>query len=271
MAQERAADFDRLEERLVLRGQLVARTALRIGSGGSGELDAADLPVLRDSEGAPFIPGGSLKGAIRSTIEALVRGAGLPTESGIRACDPLLEDESTCGYHKSGDRRKVSTDTHCALCQLFGSRVVASHVRFSDAMLVRSEEERRERIVPVEIRDGVAIDRDLKRVHRGHKYDFEVVSAGSNFALEVFVENPRPWLMGLLAIGFDQLNDGFTAIGGFTSRGLGRVDLKWDGMRRVGARELLENRTGIALDPDAMALEFGRWREALAARAKGGD
>ena len=64
-----AADFHVLHKRLRLMGTLTTRTALRIGSGGSGELDAADLPVLRDAEGFPLIPGGSLKGVLRSTIE----------------------------------------------------------------------------------------------------------------------------------------------------------------------------------------------------------
>ena len=69
------ADFHFLNERIKLSGTLITRTALRIGSGSAGELDAVDLPVLKDADGFPLIPGSSIKGALRSTIEALMRGA----------------------------------------------------------------------------------------------------------------------------------------------------------------------------------------------------
>lgn len=263
------ADFHKLERRLRLLGQIITRTALRIGSGGSGELDGADLPVLRDAQGYPFIPGASLKGSLRSTIEALVRGAEFDQEIGLWACDPLLEREEggACGYHGTGKRRDVDPENHCAICRLLGSRVVASHVRFCDA-LIRLPETDVIRRVPVEVRDGVAIDRDLRTVYGGQKYDFEVVSPGTRFELEVFVENPQPWLMGLLIMGFDQVRDGFTAIGGFTSRGLGRVDIEWTGMTEVSARDLLEGKPERRLSSTEIETEFSAYRDALAAKAQ---
>ncbi|WP_437635842.1 type III CRISPR-associated RAMP protein Csx7 [Sorangium sp. So ce854] len=267
-----AADFHRLQQRLRLSGQLVTRTALRIGSGGSGQLDAADLPVLRDAEGYPLLPGGSLKGALRSTVEALVRGAELPPETGIWTCDPLRkrnESEGACGDHREGERAGVDVTRHCAVCRLLGSHVVASHVRFSDALVHVTPDDRVARRIPIEVRDGVAIDRDLRRQYGKNKYDFEVVSPGVRFDLEVFVENPQPWLMGLLVLGFDQFKEGFTALGGFTSRGLGRVDVGWHGMLRITARDLLEGRPGESLEGAALEEEFSSFRSALAERARG--
>jgi CRISPR-associated RAMP protein (TIGR02581 family) len=266
-----AADFHRLESRLRLSGQIITRTALRIGSGGSGEMDAADLPVLRDADGYPFIPGGSLKGALRSTVEALVRGADLALETGLWACDPLLESVDhggACGYHAQGKRGEVDVKQHCAVCTLLGSRVVASHTRFSDALAIVSETERAQQRIPIEVRDGVAIDRDLRTVHGSQKYDFEVVSPGTRFNLEVFVENPRSCLMGLLILGFDQIRDGFTALGGFTSRGLGRVDIQWTGITEVTARNLLEGKPDRKFGNDDLEPTFKAWRDALSAQAQ---
>jgi len=269
---EAVANFYALERRLRFVGTLTTRTALRIGSGGAGELDGVDLPVLRDASGFPFIPGSSLKGALRSTIEALVRGARHERSSGIWACNPLAEkagSDCACGYHDQGKRAEAEKNVaeHCAVCRIFGSRIVASHVRITDAMI---HAEHRRRRPPIEIRDGVVIDRDL-RVVSGHlKYDFEVVSPGTRFDLEVFVENPQPWWMGLLITGFDQLRDGFTAVGGFTSRGLGRVDIAWSEMREVTARGLLDGSPPRVVEKEALDREIASWRSALAAHASGG-
>ncbi|MFM7201173.1 MAG: CRISPR-associated RAMP protein Csx7 [Myxococcota bacterium] len=267
---EEVANFHTLRERLVLRGSLVAQTGLRIGGGDSDELNAVDLPVMRDADGFPFIPGSSLKGAIRATLEALVRGADLPPTSGLWACDPLLEAESdqrngtgSCGWHRRGRHDAVKLEQHCCICRILGSRAVASHVRFSD-LLLQERAWRGRRRLPIELRDGVAIDRDLRTVHNSQKYDFEVVSPGARFTLEVFVDNPSPWAMGLLTVGFDQLHEGFTALGGFTSRGLGRVSLHWDSLERLDARSLLEGKGVEKLNGDDLLERLEKYRQALA-------
>lgn len=257
------ANFDRLERRLRLTGELVARTGLRIGSGGGGALDGSQLPVLRDRDGYPFLPGGSLKGTLRSTIEGILRGAALPPAAKLSACDPHAKD--ACGYHQSNTRAAAEKKIvgACAVCCLFGSHVLASHVRFTDAAVVA---EHRAGPIPIEIRDAVAIDRDLRTATDGRKYDFEVVSPGTRFVVEVFVDNPQDWSMGLLALGFDQLDAGFTVLGGFGSRGLGRVEFRWTGVREHTAHDLLRNtHVGTALDPDTC---LSRWRDALARRAE---
>lgn len=271
------ADFHRLESRLRLQGELETKTALRIG-GTSGAFDGANLPVLRDADGYPLIPGSSLKGVLRSTVEAIVRGANPsadPTPAdALWACDPLSErdtDMGTCGRHRSGDDQRTAAlgQPHCSVCQLFGSRVIASHVRISDAMLKDAETLKRSGRIPIEVRDGVAIDRDLRTAYGGQKYDFEVVAPGTIFDLELFVENPRPWLMGLLTIGLDQLAEGFTAVGGFTSRGLGRVTLRWNSFTRYDANALLAGEPPTETAAPEIPAQFVQWREALAQHTLG--
>jgi len=255
-------DFHKLEHRICLAGKLVTRTGLRIGSGGSSELDAVDLPVLKDAGGFPLIPGSSIKGVLRSTIESLIRGAGLPADSGLWACDPLSKE--SCGYHESGKRTQVKTDEHCTVCQMLGSHIVASHVRFTDALVPTEDRQGR---IPIETRDGVAIDRDLRVASGGKKYNFEVVSPGTQFALEVFADNAPPFLMGLLVIGFEQIAEGFTALGGFTSRGLGRTEIHWSHLTKVTARELLNGLLPKKVEGAALAAQFEDWRSALAVAA----
>lgn len=267
----RVDNFDALTERVCLRGSLVTRTGLRIGSGGSGEFDAVDLPVLRDAQRYPLIPGSSIKGVLRSTVESILRGASLERSKHLWACNPHSEGRdgkddgpASCGHHSFAERPSADTSGYCAACRLFGSRRVASHVRFTDALIPKNKRGGR---IPVETRDGVAIDRDLRVVSGPAKYDFEVVSPGTQFDLEVFVENPEGWLMGLLIVGFDQIADGFSALGGFTSRGLGRVEIAWSEVERVRAKDLLAGLPSEKLHGDSLSAEFQAWRKQLAAHA----
>lgn len=265
----RVADFHRLESRLRLTGSLITRTALRIGGAG-GDFDGVDLPVIKDAAGRPVIPGASLKGALRSTVEALIRGTDGRAQ-GVWACDPFATGDAatrSCGHHERGQRSSVQPEGHCAACRLFGSHVVASHVRFCDALLTLTEQDRGLGRIPIEIRDGVSIDRDLRSARAGGKYDFEVVSPGVEFAIEIFVDNPQPWLMGLLAVGFDQLAEGFTAIGGFTSRGLGRVAFAWSSVAETTALALLRGEPYTTTTGAAVASKLDAWRHALADRCK---
>jgi CRISPR-associated RAMP protein (TIGR02581 family) len=268
----RPDNFHVLAERLRVTGTLETRTGLRIGTGGAGPMDLMDLPVLRDAEELPFIPGASLKGVMRSTLEALVRAAE-DRPRGLWSCDPLAErgEGRGCGHYDAKDAqgRKVSRDDvpvdgHCALCCLFGSQLLASHVRFSDALLLD-----RNGPAPVSLRDGVAIDRDLRIVHGAQKYDFEVVNPGARFRLELFVDNPEPWLMGLLVVGLDQIAEGFTAVGGFTSRGLGRVEVRLEHLWRVRAESVLRGEHPEVIEGAALEAQLTEWRDALATRVGG--
>jgi len=81
-------NHDSLSILTVINGVVVNETPLRIGKG-RGELGEHDLPVLRDLNGIPYVPGSSLKGALRAFAEALVRG------SGGRACTPF---DSECAF-----------------------------------------------------------------------------------------------------------------------------------------------------------------------------
>lgn len=254
-------DFHALRRRVRLSGQLVTRTGLRIGAGQHGDADAVDLPVLRDADGYPFIPGASIKGVVRSTVESLVRGLGHPErEAAVHAwwaCNPTVP-KGGCGDLGRGDREAVDLTPHCVVCRLFGSHLLSSHVRFSDALALDRDEP-----PPIELRDGVGIDRDLRTVSGALKYDFQVVAPGTRFGLEVFVDNGEDWMLGLLAVAFDQLDHGFAALGGFTSRGLGRVNLGWSELLEVEPAGLLAGKTFEPVRGAEVESRFTTWRRAL--------
>ena len=63
-------------------GTLINESSIRVGKG-AGEFGEVDLPIERDVNGVPYMPGSSLKGCIRSLSEALARA------SKENICDPL--------------------------------------------------------------------------------------------------------------------------------------------------------------------------------------
>ncbi len=266
--------FDTFESRLVVEGYIVPETALRIGVGRVATVSGTELPVMRDSLGRPYIPGSSFKGAWRGYLEALVRGM---APSGVDprplACDPTSNDEAALCLSASGMRAlknaygnddtglaQAVADRSCLACRTFGSPWLASHVRVRDLPVADGEW-----LGQFQVRDGVAIDRDKGTVAEG-PYDYEVVPAGTRFALHIVAENLAPWQRGLLWLGLRALERGDVALGGFTSRGLGWVKLKQRQVRLVeGARALLDLLRGVEAGREIGDEEVERWVRAFRA------
>jgi len=220
--------FDTLQSRLTITGYLAADSALRIGTGRVSALTGTELPVIRDAHGYPFIPGSSLKGALRSYLESLVRGQVSPGAEDMNrfACDPtgsecLDADQRQVLKNKyqndDAGLAEAITEKSCLICQTFGSPWLASLVRVRDLPVVAGEW-----FDQFDVRDGVAIDRDKGTVAVG-PYDYEVVPAGTRFALYITADNLSDWQRGLLWLGLRALERGDVALGGFTSRGLGWI------------------------------------------------
>ncbi|HNP69950.1 MAG TPA: CRISPR-associated RAMP protein Csx7 [Kouleothrix sp.] len=236
MVEEPIYSFAALRNRLEIQGILVAQTALRIGAGRSNDVIGNDLPVLRDSLGAPFVPGASLKGAFRARVEALIRAVqpdqalDLPQiEAHMRdAIMPLPERDATI-QNLTRARKIAEADRELSkriwakstLIDLtFGAPWVAGRIFFKDALVDRSLW-----FDQFEIRNGVALNRDTETVEQGLLYDYEVVPAGIRFGFELVLENAAPWQLGMVLLALRPWQNGDVQIGGFRSRGLGHVQL----------------------------------------------
>lgn len=226
MANEPIFSFAALQNRLVVRGNLVALTALRIGAGRSSNIIGNDLPVLRDALNAPFVPGASLKGAFRARVESLIRAVhddqarDLPgIEEHMRdAMIPLIQANRT-DENDSGLSEKIWNKS--TLIDLtFGAPWVAGRIFFKDALV-----DRKLWFDQYEIRNGVALNRDTETVEQGLLYDYEVVPAGVRFDFELMVENAAPWQLGMVLLALRPWQNGDVQIGGFRSRGLGHIQL----------------------------------------------
>lgn len=231
--------FTSLGERFYLSAELVTMTGLRVGAGKRSDMAATDQPVIRDSAGRPFIPGSSLKGAMRSWLEKILRN--IDRKPNLWACD-LFDKKAVCGpkTRQGEDANNKPSDEDvraslCTACSLFGSTHYAGRVYFRDLRILTDPRH-------VELRDGVGIDRVLGTASPGIKYDTEVVSPGSRFELNLIAENLDPLRRALLVMTFQRLVEGEIALGGMTTRGLGQIQLEKLELKRTSAANLLSGK-----------------------------
>ncbi len=242
--------FAEFRNRTWIHAILKMQTALAVGSRLSLDPVGTDMPVIKDPEGKPFIPGSSIKGVVRFQAERMLRAANRKW-----ACDPFddpcvpairkdvkhqdqkskeeLWEEAVKTAEKEAKEVQARSRGHarsadeifmealmrhsCMACRLFGSPWMAGRVAFKDARLENYED------LPVwtQIRDGVGIDRDLGAARAGVKYDFETVIPGAQFCIEIVAENLEDWELGLLLAVLRMWKEGGIAIGGKSTRGPG--------------------------------------------------
>lgn len=245
-------DFTTFANRYFISADLVMERPLHIGKGTSLEPVGTDLPVIKDEEGYPCIPGSSVKGVVRSEVEKILRtfgmlGKKLRNIEKIWACDVFdnrcvdekkkNEIKNECIENNRINEAKFTEELWketCTACRIFGSPWMASRVYFKDMYLNNKD------LYSFEIRDGVAIDRDTGTAKSGFKFDYEIVSAGSVFKLYIILENLEEWEVGLLGLVLKRWENGEIAIGGKTSSGLGWSKLQNLIIERVDKENLVE-------------------------------
>ncbi len=242
-----------LRNRYLFEGTLEMQTALHIG-GGKITLSSSDSPVVLTPEQKPFIPGSSFKGALRSAVEKIVPGLpGFSTCALIELSDKEIEErharnKTICPtarqreiaqLRRNPPKGKTAKDVLyeaiadlCDTCLLFGSPFTAARLNVSDLYMPDEEWSGM-----VQIRDGVAIDRDTEKARDGLKYDFEVVPASAKFKLEILLENATKRDLQLLCVGLSEYANRFGVVGGKRSRGLGVAQLE---SLQVSTLELFE-------------------------------
>jgi len=160
-----------------------------------------------------YLPGSSLKGAIRAHAERIVRTVG-SDRSGekIWATDPLQDDYEYLKKQPAPEIYKRS----CFTDQMFGNPSIASRIRIQDAYPIDK--------VQLEERNGVAIDRVFGSVAVG-PFDFQVCTAGE-FHTRLHLKNFTLAQLGLIGLVLRDLNEGWFGLGFAKSRGLGIVQVK---------------------------------------------
>lgn len=229
--------LDKFHNRYIVKGTIVAETPIHIGAGNESiDPVETDNAVIKDKDGKPYIPGSSLKGALRSWLETFLRGSGSKLVGEKKPClivdkpciDPSdkeikkwLEEIKEKYEGKDDADRFVAEEIYrklCPICRVFGSHYFASKITINDCRL-------KDEKTYIETRDRVAIDRDTGTASQGKKYDFEQVAAGTKFDFYMTAGNLDEENEKILKIIIKVLESGNFTVGGKTSIGLGRIKL----------------------------------------------
>lgn len=220
-----------LHNRYCFEGTIRLDTPLRLSSGKAST--NTDAPLMRTRAGIPYIPGSSLRGALRSEVERILAAAGAALS--LRSCTLFTQDESpeacVSVSRKKQDRVNEFLDEEqaqhfveqhlCDVCKVFGSPVYASRLVIEDVYPIDQGTLRDKSM----IRDGVGIDRDTGTARDNVKFDYEVLEPGPLLRWRMQVENVSTdadikvlnLILGLLRQGI--------YVGGKRAAGLGKIQL----------------------------------------------
>ena len=205
------------------KGTMTSKSGVHIGGNGNGtEVGGCDNPVIRNPlTNAPYIPGSSIKGALRSCAEKMPAYAGK-----IRNGKPCGCGQETCmvcklfGAHMntradSGEPRLIVRDMN--LNQEFLDKITTSGGSHSDI---------------VETKVSTMIDRVTNTAATGPLRNMERVAAGAvfdcSFVLKVTDKDKEVELIDFLKKCIKLVEA--TGIGGKVTSGSGQVkfDIDWD-------------------------------------------
>ena len=190
------ADFSSYSILISAFGMIRARSPVRIGAGKSLSIMESDLPVVKNSNGKPVIPGSSLKGFFRGQLQKI-----LLMKMQNREVDRLLKE--IFGGTEENDR--------------------ASAIFFHEMEMQEGR---------IAERKHIAIDPEKGSVK--NLFEVECVMDGAVFKGRILsARNLNPKALGLLKTVIDLSNLGLGRLGGFKSRGYGEVEIKVDEIRLI--------------------------------------
>ena len=207
-----------------------------VKSGYAALSDADSVPVetyRKNEQGVIescyYLPGSSLKGALRSHFERIARSL-QPESVCIPYYDHARKDKFVvpvaseaqsygCGYrgHKE-DSTAQHYASHCPACRLFGSLKFTGRFSIGDAYPLPGASHTPKK----EHRHGVGIDRFTGGSVPGVLFDQDVL-VGGTFAASIRVINFELWQLAAVGVLLQDLEDELVYIGSGQSRGLGRV------------------------------------------------
>lgn len=168
-------------------GTMTLKSDLHIGAGSDGDkIGGCDNPIIRKFNGQPFIPGSSLKGAMRCIEEkkAKYRSDKVDPSSG-----KALDKGMPCRCGKFG----------CISCTMFGAHMNTAPDCGEPRLIVRDlniNEEYKQQLVnsgynigdTVNSRASTMIDRRTGTASTGSLRNMEVVVAGTKFDTEFLIK-----------------------------------------------------------------------------------
>ncbi len=214
-------DFDSFSNRWEISAKLILETPMRIGGGqNAGAYSLSQTPVMLSYDAQteiaePFIPGSSLKGVLRSTVERIMR---------------TFNEGKTCIGVGDKKTSKVLCGS-CDVCSVFGSQEASSSIKVQDAHLSRTMsskgvlEERPHCSTDYELKDGYYV---MKKKNRGNfrvpktlLRQEEIVASNTSFDIKINLDNADEKDVGMVILALNEFNHKRCHLGGGVSRGHG--------------------------------------------------
>ena len=165
-----------------------------------------------------YLPGSSLKGAIRAQSERIALTLGLDNEKPPQSQQPSSDEEnnkSAANNAADATTAKIYKDA-CFTEQMFGSTKLASRIRIEDAYHDPTQK------IPLilEERNSVSIDRLSGATADSGLFNFQVCTSGA-FSTRIWLRNFTLAQLGLMGLVLRDLSEGWFSLGFAKSRGLG--------------------------------------------------
>ena len=232
-------DFSTFKNKYILTGKIVVLNALHIGSG--KEKDDRDAPFISlDDDKNFYIPGSTFRGYLSTKLERFLdSGNGFKIKNngeelneadvklifGYTNLDKLetkINDEDNEEDRKLKENNKKIQDRIIKKLNsknLNEVKSLAGRIHISDMPVLKN--------VKYITRDGIKIDRNTGATEKRGKFDYDVVPAGTEFDLNIELENIENYQLDLIGLALnDILKDNGDLFGGKTSRGIGKCRLK---------------------------------------------
>jgi CRISPR-associated protein Csm3 len=233
-----------LDKYVGITGTIHCLSGVRIGGNNNViEIGTIDNPIIRNPiTNHPYLPGSSLKGKMRSSLELTLRQGAPPA---ISLPLPHLETRQRDGK----DEIAPCACGRCVVCKLFGlsdnkTNFEPTRLLFRDCSLTTASVEtlinaaRESGVFFAEIKPGIRMNRATNSVAKGAFFNFERVPEGIEFNFELVLrlygnldsQEARNDYRKVVAVGLQLLER--EGIGGKISAGYGKIDfrdLKWDG------------------------------------------
>ena len=227
-------DFSTFKNKYILTGKIVVLNALHIGSG--KEKDDRDAPFISlDDDKNFYIPGSTFRGYLSTKLERILdSGNGFKIKSNGEELNEA--DVKLIFGYTNLDKEKDENIKKRIVAKFLNKEVknlkdeefkenlknlksLAGRIHISDMPVLKD--------VDYVTRDGIKIDRNTGATEKGAKFDYDVVPAGTEFELNIELENIEDYQLDLIGLSLnDILKDNGDLFGGKTSRGIGKCRLK---------------------------------------------
>ena len=232
-------DFSTFKNKYILTGKIVVLNALHIGSG--KEKDDRDAPFISlDDDKNFYIPGSTFRGYLSTKLERILdSGNGFKIKNNgeeLNEADVKLifgytnldKLETKINDKDNEEDRKLKENNRKIQDRIIRKlnaknldevKSLAGRIHVSDMPVLKD--------VKYLTRDGIKIDRNTGATEKRAKFDYDVVPAGTEFDLNIELENIENYQLDLIGLALnDILKDNGDLFGGKTSRGIGKCRLK---------------------------------------------